>query len=324
MNTRATQKCDVTVVVPCFNAASTVSRTINSILAQEGVSVEIIVVDDGSTDESVEVVSQFGEQVRFVKQKNQGACSARNNGLAYANSDMIMFLDADDYIEGNFLSSAVAGLREANANLAFGNLIVEQENERVHHDIYEMKTSSDCMRGLIEKGFIPPCATVWSLDYIRRLGGWRTGLRRYQDYEVVFRALDDGAVVCQFHGGAGIYFQHQHENRISLDAKLETVLDQAEVLKYIVSCLKRSDLPSIETKRLIHKRTYKFWQMCCRNKNPEAARVARALYREVGGKRHIGSPTHKVISSIIGLRRKERISIWLHNLKKRYKHGFAF
>jgi glycosyltransferase involved in cell wall biosynthesis len=87
----------ISVVVPCFNAAPYVVATLRSVLAQSGFDLEIVVVDDGSTDGSADVVAAAAmPEVTVLRRENRGAAAARNDGIAHARHDWIAFADADD------------------------------------------------------------------------------------------------------------------------------------------------------------------------------------------------------------------------------------
>ena len=87
----------VSVVIPVFNSAATIARAVASVLAQRfGGKVEVIVVNDGSTDGSAEVLREFGDRIRIIEQANRGAAAARNAGVAVASGEYLAFLDADD------------------------------------------------------------------------------------------------------------------------------------------------------------------------------------------------------------------------------------
>ena len=87
----------ITVVIPLYNKAATISSTLVSIVAQTYEKLEIIVVDDGSTDSSVSRVRQFNDsRLRLVKQRNRGQSAARNNGIELSQGEYVAFLDADD------------------------------------------------------------------------------------------------------------------------------------------------------------------------------------------------------------------------------------
>jgi glycosyltransferase involved in cell wall biosynthesis len=86
----------VSVVIPTFNCRTYLPAAIDSILAQTCADVEIIVVDDGSTDGTRDVLEAFGDRVRYVAQAQQGAGAARNTGVTLAGGEFLAFLDADD------------------------------------------------------------------------------------------------------------------------------------------------------------------------------------------------------------------------------------
>ena len=88
----------VSIIVPSYNAGRFVRRAVESALTQTHRGVEVIVVDDGSTDDTTEVLASFGNRIRWVSQANRGPAAARNTGLTLATGEYVMFLDADDWI----------------------------------------------------------------------------------------------------------------------------------------------------------------------------------------------------------------------------------
>jgi GT2 family glycosyltransferase len=85
------------IVIPAYNAAAFIARAIDSALAQTWPAHEIIIVDDGSTDATADVIGQYGDQVRYLRQDNAGVSAARNAGAQAASGDWLAFLDADDW-----------------------------------------------------------------------------------------------------------------------------------------------------------------------------------------------------------------------------------
>ena len=86
----------VTVVIPAFNAAKYIGEAIQSVLDQTHTNLQILVIDDGSTDNTDEVAAGFGADVEYVHRENAGACAARNHGIRLAKGTYVAFLDADD------------------------------------------------------------------------------------------------------------------------------------------------------------------------------------------------------------------------------------
>lgn len=101
----------VSVIIPAYNKAAYTRQAVDSVLAQDYSSVELIVVDDGSTDETQEVLQSYGSRLIYVRKVNGGACSARNVGLSRATGEWVAFLDCDDLYRPKKISQSVAFLK---------------------------------------------------------------------------------------------------------------------------------------------------------------------------------------------------------------------
>lgn len=88
----------VSVIIPCYNAERWVAEAIQSCLDQTYSPIEVIVIDDGATDRSLEVIKSFGQRIRWETGPNRGGNCARNRGLALSKGQYVQFLDADDYL----------------------------------------------------------------------------------------------------------------------------------------------------------------------------------------------------------------------------------
>lgn len=103
----------VSVIVPVYNASQYISKTLNSIIAQDFDSYEIIVIDDGSTDNSLEIIkdtlNQCNVSNKVIHQENAGVSLARNVGIDESKGEYLVFIDADDYVSENHLSSLYNG-----------------------------------------------------------------------------------------------------------------------------------------------------------------------------------------------------------------------
>ena len=86
----------VSVIIPCFNSQNTIREAVDSVLAQTMQDFELIIVDDGSTDHSKQILSEYGDQVNYLYRENGGQSAARNSGIRAAGGEYLAFLDADD------------------------------------------------------------------------------------------------------------------------------------------------------------------------------------------------------------------------------------
>jgi glycosyltransferase involved in cell wall biosynthesis len=113
------QGCEITVVIPAYNRAKLVGRAVQSVLHQTMQPAQVIVVDDGSTDNTAEVCQAYGPSVQYVWQRNSGASAARNAGIRLANCPWIAFLDSDDYFTPSHLERMTTAIRETDGEAAF-------------------------------------------------------------------------------------------------------------------------------------------------------------------------------------------------------------
>ena len=109
----------VSVIIPFYNSATLLTRTIDSIIAQTYTNIEVIMVDDGSTDDSYSIASKYiNHYITVLKQCNAGASNARNKGLLYSKGDFIQFLDAGDVIDPNKIAVQLEALQKNPEKLA--------------------------------------------------------------------------------------------------------------------------------------------------------------------------------------------------------------
>ena len=102
----------VSVVIPCYNLSEHVASAINAALTQTYRKVEVIVVNDGSTDNSEEVIRQYESRITLINQENQGLSKARNAGIRSSHGEFILPLDADDWISPDYLTKTVPLMRD--------------------------------------------------------------------------------------------------------------------------------------------------------------------------------------------------------------------
>lgn len=109
----------VSVIIPVFNGEKYIRCAIDSVLEQDYQSIEIIVVDDGSSDATLHILNEFGDKVRIYRQPNKGSAVARNLGIKMANGPYIAFLDADDYWFPGKVSAQMKALQATGCRMVF-------------------------------------------------------------------------------------------------------------------------------------------------------------------------------------------------------------
>lgn len=114
---------ETSIIIPAFNCAGWIGRTVESCLAQTRRAVEVIVIDDGSTDGTGGVCSGFGEAIRYVKVENGGVSRARNIGAGMASGQWFLFLDADDILLPQAVEWLVERAVQAGAGVAYGMVL---------------------------------------------------------------------------------------------------------------------------------------------------------------------------------------------------------
>lgn len=192
----------VSVIIPLYNAEKYIIECINSVINQTYKELEIIVVDDGSTDDSLNIVrSMYGgdERVIIVSQKNRGGCAARNVGLQKARGNYIQFLDADDKLDKNKIQSQMdllKSLQYPTDILVFSGWTIlgmpisdMGENQKmVWHDY---KNPIDVLVDFIlYQCCLPPSVYLTSMDLINKVGGWDESLKRNQDGDFFARIIN--------------------------------------------------------------------------------------------------------------------------------------
>lgn len=133
------------IIVPVYNASKTLSKCIDSILLQNVSHYELILVDDGSKDKSIDIARQYEKEnknIKVITQKNKGAGSARNIGVKIAKGDYLLFLDSDDYVDKDYLKTIDNSLEEGLDLLRFQ--ITDIDGEKVGDNL---ETKFDPMSG---------------------------------------------------------------------------------------------------------------------------------------------------------------------------------
>ncbi len=187
----------VSVIIPCYNCEGFVSRAINSILKQSYQDLDIYLVDNNSTDNTLKVIREFESnypnKIAVLSQEKKGACAARNKGLEMAKGDWIQFLDADDEILPGKIERQVNMVSQTGAELVVGNYLYQITGANGKTRTREYEADADVWKGLITSNLGCTNANFFKKDLLLKINGWNEDLSSSQEYDLMFRLLSAGA-----------------------------------------------------------------------------------------------------------------------------------
>lgn len=298
-----------TIVIPCYNAEDWIGDCVESALSQ-GESIEgVIVVDDGSTDNSLQILERMGNRITVITGPNGGVSCARNKGLKKVTTKYVKFLDADDTIEGPIIEGAIEKAEEHNADIIFSEMAICYDGKIVEskgpfgrpHQLEE-----DIFANWFDGDWINPSATLWRSDFVREVGGWADPKPMSEDAELVMRSIFQGCRIVANDKGRTIY-NRGIPGSISMSGgvtrdKLRGHIDQIEgVFKQARDAglghkLDRS-----------YAALYHLGRKSFLNDYPDLGRRAQKVLRSEGHRQHHGTSSHNMICKLIGLEAKSRL-----------------
>ena len=236
----------VSVVIPCYNAERYIRECILSVLNQSYACIEIIIINDGSTDNSLNEIAKIqDERVKVINQSNQGASVARNNGLKHATGDYIQFLDADDFLDPHKISNQMQLLAQysyVDDILVFGKWVSLKENitqpslnnQKIWH------TYQNPIEMLLDMAIIrcclPPIVYLTPRKLIDKAGLWNEELTMNDDGEFFARVLNHAQKLVYCEDAISIYRSTPNSlsKRMSDKAafsEIESLIQVSEILR---------------------------------------------------------------------------------------------
>lgn len=196
----------ISIIIPSYNHQLYIGKAIESVLLQTYKNLEIIIIDDGSKDDSINVISRYNDsRIKFIKQENQGAHNAINNGIMLAKGDYIAILNSDDLYEEKRFSIMLKEMRNADAEFACsyinvidstGKVLGEKkgwnnmEPWMIEHPEKSFKVSDDFKYNLIINNFTSTTSNfLFSRKLYEKIGGMRN-LRFVHDWDFALRAAE--------------------------------------------------------------------------------------------------------------------------------------
>lgn len=306
----------VSVIVPCHNAERWVSGAISSVLAQDYPLIDLIVVDDGSTDASRKIIGSFEGRLRAVCQDRRGAPAARNRGLRLSKSDFVLFLDADDELCGNYISQ-LAAASAGEPDVVVGRVARTTDVGAIKEDVtyFDVSNRAELLAAYLSDP-IQTTGLMWRRTFVDRLGGWDEALSIGQDHELAIRlmlALDRFAI-SDTQDCYAAWREHDGPTITSTWTEQKFIDRLHSLLKHRQAIL---DLADARIEHALALRLYQIGRWAFMQGYASVGRDALKEARRLRLTGHPGGVLHQLSSAVLGLELKSRLSNGVASLRGR-------
>lgn len=218
----------ISVIVPVYNAEKSLHMCIQSLLNQTFTNIEIILVNDGSTDMSLNICQKYrniDDRIRIIDQENKGRSAVRNIGINNASGDYIMFLDSDDYVSKNFCMDAIKAVYEYNADIVLFDYFLRNTHQNIakRTSSYDgLLTKEQAMMTTVNASFLP--MKIFKRDLFNGVT-FPIG-KNYEDIFVTYRLIYKANRIC--HIPIPLYYYVQHDNSVTHVKNAQNISDYFE------------------------------------------------------------------------------------------------
>lgn len=195
----------VSVIIPVYNAEKTIIRCLDSISKQTYPELEVIIINDGSSDKSESIITDYirkkdiDKQFIFFSQVNQGVAASRNTGINHANGKYIAFADSDDYMSPDAIEHMVRIIRKTNAVMVIANHIRHEKNKNITFktDLPANLTTDIAIKALFEKKIrVGCCGKLYTIDWLKEHSLYFPEDRYGEDiYHLFYTIMSGGRIV---------------------------------------------------------------------------------------------------------------------------------
>lgn len=212
----------VSVIIPCYNHGRYLANAIDSLLSQTYEHIEIIIIDDGSVDDTAIVAKKYG-QIIYYFQKNQGLSASRNRGVEMSKGEYIVFLDADDWLLPEAIQQNLQKLQQhpEAAFVSGGHIFYYQPEDKKWEIVKEVE--SDHYQQMLMGNYIGMPSAVMYQRWAAVKFPFNTSLKNCEDYDQYFRILRKHPVI-HHTGLIAVYRNHEKNKSGNIPVQLETSL----------------------------------------------------------------------------------------------------
>lgn len=230
----------ISVIIPVYNSSTYLRKCLDSVVNQTLKDIEIIVINDGSTDDSKNIIEEYSckyKNIIFIDQENKGIGKTRNIGIKKATGEYITFVDSDDYIKENMLEEYYKYAKKHNFDLVIGSYIKKINNKEIIFENNKFKTgnvkTTPQILYLIEYG---PWAKLYKREMLINNNIYFDEKRKYEDMPFVSKALLKSKLIGQITEPYYYYIIHNNSETTTMDKRVFDILD---ILKEIKDYYKR-------------------------------------------------------------------------------------
>ncbi|MBD2028214.1 glycosyltransferase [Leptolyngbya sp. FACHB-711] len=252
----------VSILIPCYNADHWINQAIQSALDQTYPHKEVIVVDDGSSDRSLEIIKSFGDRILWETGENWGGNAARNRLLELSTGEWLQYLDADDYLLPEKIEQQVKYLAQVpNADIIYSPTIYEYwQKDNSRREVLPIPEPHDPWI-LLARWFLPQTGSpLWRKQALLEVGGWKPDQPCCQEHELYLRLLIAGKrfEYC-FHAGA--VYRQWSESTLCKKDKSKTQEQRLLIKDRLEEHLKKQGLLTAERQHSINQARFECARM---------------------------------------------------------------
>jgi cellulose synthase/poly-beta-1,6-N-acetylglucosamine synthase-like glycosyltransferase len=306
----------VSVVIPCFNAERWIGEAIQSCLTQSYQQIEVIVIDDGSTDRSLEIINSFGSKIRFETGPNRGGNAARNRGFALSKGGYIQFLDADDYLLPEKIERQLSNLESTGADVAYGDwrrLSHQPDGRSEFEDVVVSGDQADVLEALLGGWWVAPVAVLLRRNAVLTIGGWDESLKAAQDTDLM---INLALAKCRFVYQPGCHSIYRKYGRVTVSTSSTPRWLQChcKVLDKALDALTRTSRLTPEYRHALARSYFQLARGCFAFDREHYDQVMARVLQLEPKFQPLEAPLFNVIQRLIGFKGAERVAGWKRKL----------
>ncbi|MGC8765418.1 MAG: glycosyltransferase family 2 protein [Brevinematia bacterium] len=230
----------ISIVTPSYNQAQFLEKTILSVLNQNYPNLEYLIIDGGSTDESVEIIKKYEKYLAYwVSERDRGQTHAIRKGFEKASGDIFAYLNSDDiYMPGTLFKVAERLKSHPKVDMFYGNIYFIDESDNILDELRFTKTSFSAM--IYEGGQMHQTAVFWTKDVYERVGGFDEQFRFCMDTDFFCRVAEKGRL-CHIRDTLAAFRLHSTSKSASIKEVGEK--EHGEIIRLLYYSEKRFNLP---------------------------------------------------------------------------------